>query len=120
MTLCVSVYKTLFTYISPKLLRQRSSFMNRYFFMKRFFLENWIIIVIGVSLVASMSLAIRNNYVIEENHALQQQTQRVRSLTQNILSTTMHGLDLGVRGYGLTKENTMLRPYEEAMEVTPA
>src|SRR6478752_2681698 len=88
--------------------------------MKRFFLENWIILVIGVSLVASMSLAIRNNYVIEENHALQQQTQRIRSLTQNILSTTMHGLDLGVRGYALTKDNNMLRPYEEALQSTPA
>ncbi|MGC3943118.1 MAG: CHASE3 domain-containing protein [Chryseolinea sp.] len=88
--------------------------------MKRFFLENWIILVIGVSLVASMSLAIRNNYVIEENHALQQQTQRIRSLTQNILSTTMHGLDLGVRGYALTKDNNMLRPYEEAIQTTPA
>lgn len=88
--------------------------------MKRFLLENWIILVIGVSLVASMSLAIRNNYVIEENHALQQQTQRIRSLTQDILTKTMHGLDLGVRGYALTKDNNMLRPYEEAMAITPA
>jgi CHASE3 domain sensor protein len=88
--------------------------------MKRFLMENWIILVIGVSLVASMSLAIRNNYVIEENHALQQQTQRVRSLTQDILSTTMHGLDLGVRGYALTKDNNMLRPYEEALQSTPS
>jgi CHASE3 domain sensor protein len=87
--------------------------------MKRFFMENWIILVIGVSLVASMSLAIRNNYVIEENHALQQQTQRIRSLTQDILTKAMHGLDLGVRGYGLTKDNNMLRPYEEAMQITP-
>jgi len=83
-------------------------------------MENWIILVIGVSLVASMSLAIRNNYVIEENHALQQQTQRIRSLTQDILTKTMHGLDLGVRGYALTKDNSMLRPYEEAMQITPA
>jgi CHASE3 domain sensor protein len=87
--------------------------------MKRFFLENWIILVIGVSLVASMSLAIRNNHVIEVNHALQQQTQRIGTLTQEILSKTMHGLDLGVRGYALTKDNNMLRPYEEALEITP-
>jgi len=87
--------------------------------MKRFFLENWIILVIGVSLVASMSLAIRNNYVIEENHNLQQQTQNVRALTQDILTTVMHGLDLGVRGYGLTKDKNMLRPYDEAVMVAP-
>src|SRR6478609_3876337 len=87
--------------------------------MKRFLLENWIILVIGVSLVASMSLAIRNNYVIDENHALQQQTQRIRSHTQDILTKAMHGLDLGVRGYGHTKDDSMLRPYEEAMQITP-
>lgn len=87
--------------------------------MKRFFSENWIIVVIGVSLVASMSLAIRNNYVIVENHALQQQTQRISSLTQEILSKTMHGLDLGVRGYALTKDENMLRPYDEALLTTP-
>lgn len=88
--------------------------------MKRFIVENWIILVIGVSLIASMSLAIRNNYVIGANHDLQQQTQRVRTLTQDILTKTMHGLDLGVRGYGYTKDKNMLRPYEEAMQITPA
>ena len=79
--------------------------------MLKFLKENWIILVIGLFLITSMSLAIRNNYVIEENHALQQQTQLIRQRTQEILSRTMHGLDLGVRGFGLTKDKNMLRPY---------
>lgn len=87
--------------------------------MNKFLNENWIILVIGVFLMASMTLAIRNNYVIEENHQLQQQTQLIRQRTQSILSLTMHGLDLGVRGFALTKDNAMLRPYEEAIQKTP-
>lgn len=87
--------------------------------MTSFLKENWIILVIGVFLMASMTLAIRNNYVIEENHQLQQQTQLVRQEAQRILSLTMHGLDLGVRGFALTKDNSMLRPYEEAIQKTP-
>jgi len=87
--------------------------------MKKIFSENWIILVIGLFLMTSMLLAIRNNYVIEKNHELQQQTELIRQGTQDILTQTMHGLDLGVRGFGLTKDKNMLRPYEEAIQKTP-
>lgn len=86
--------------------------------MKRFFSDNWIIMVIGVSFLTSTGLAIRNNYVIEKNHLLQQQSDLVRQRAQAILSTTMHGLDLGVRGYGLTLNDKLLTPYNEAVQTT--
>jgi CHASE3 domain sensor protein len=84
--------------------------------MKKFILENWIILVIGVFLIVSMAMAIRNNYIIEKNHELQQQAELIHQHTQDILSKTMHGLDLGVRGFGLTKEESMLVPYREAVQ----
>ncbi|MEO8472398.1 MAG: GAF domain-containing protein [Chryseolinea sp.] len=86
--------------------------------MKMFLSDNWIILVIGIFLMASMSMAIRNNYVIEKNHELQQQAELIHQRTQDILSKTMHGLDLGVRGFGLTKNDAMLRPYIEAIQTS--
>jgi len=86
--------------------------------MKKFLTENWIILVIGVFLIVSMAMAIRNNYIIEKNHELQQEAELIHKHTQDILSKTMHGLDLGVRGFGLTKEESMLVPYKEAVQTS--
>jgi CHASE3 domain sensor protein len=83
--------------------------------MKKLLTENWIVMVIGVFLMCSMALALRNNKVILDNHHKQQQAELIRQQTEAILSKTMHGLDLGVRGYTLTGEPAMLRPYEEAI-----
>ena len=84
--------------------------------MKKFLAENWIIIIIGIALMGSMTMAIRNNYIIQNNNILQKQSEMVHQLTQDILSSTMHGLDLGVRGFGLTKEPGMLNPYDKAIK----
>ena len=87
--------------------------------MKRFLSENWIILVIGVFLMSSMAMAIRNNSVIRKNHQRQRQAELIRQQAEAILSKTMHGLDLGVRGYALNQEAAMLRPYEEAIQTNP-
>jgi CHASE3 domain sensor protein len=84
--------------------------------MRNFFINNWIVIVIGVALVASMLMAIRNKQIIEENSALQKQSELVKELTKEILSGTMHGLDIGLRGFALTREEKMLEPYKKAIE----
>ena len=88
--------------------------------MRNFFINNWIVIVIGVALVASMLMAIRNKQIIEENSALQKQSELVKELTKEILSGTMHGLDIGLRGFALTREEKMLEPYRKAMELNAA
>jgi len=88
--------------------------------MKKFFYDNWIVIIIGVALAASTMLAIRNNFIIQQNIALQKETVLVTQRTQQILSSTMHGLDMGVRGFGLVKEESLLRPYNEAITVSPS
>ncbi len=83
--------------------------------MKKFLLANWIILVIGILLMSSMVMAIRNNAIIHKNHERQQQAELIRQRAGEILSRTMHGLDLGVRGYALNKDAAMLRPYDEAI-----
>src|SRR5437868_6520857 len=86
--------------------------------MKKLFSENWIVFVLGIALISSMTLAIRNNYSIERNHALQQQAELIKQRMQEILSIIMHGVDLGVRGYALTKDPSLFRPYNEAIVST--
>jgi CHASE3 domain sensor protein len=87
--------------------------------MKRFFSDNWIILVIGLAFVASAAAAIRNNSIIEQNHLIVAQTSQVRQSSQSILNKIVHGLDLGVRGFGLTHDEKLLTPYHEAVEITP-
>ena len=71
--------------------------------MKKFFTENLVVIILGVSFLTSTLFAIRNNIIIERNHIIQEQSDLLKQKTQDILVKTVHGLDLGVRGYGLTK-----------------
>lgn len=84
--------------------------------MRNFFKHNWIVLAIGTILIASMLMAIRNKAIIEKNSALQQQSEQVKELTKEILSETMHGLDIGLRGFSLVKEESMLVPYKKAIE----
>src|SRR4029078_12339508 len=60
-------------------------------------------------------MAIRNKKIIDRNSALQQQSVLVKALTEKILSRTIHGIDFGLRGFALTKQDNMLIPYKEAV-----
>jgi CHASE3 domain sensor protein len=86
--------------------------------MKRFFIEQWFIVaVVGIAsaLVTSMALTIRNNVIIQRANELVKETERIEFLTNKILNGTMHGLDLGVRGFAITKDDGMLNPFDEAV-----
>ncbi|HET6541424.1 MAG TPA: GAF domain-containing protein [Chryseolinea sp.] len=87
--------------------------------MKRFFVNNWITLIITLAFVISTVMAIRNGYVIDHNHKLLRQTELVKLRTQQILSDIMHGADLGVRGYGLTKDEKLLNPFNKTLEMAP-
>ncbi len=88
--------------------------------MKKFFAEKWLVIAvvaIVVALVSNMLLTIRNNLTIQRTTELLQESESVKILTEQILTSTMHGLDLGVRGFALTKDDGMLNPYNGAMRL---
>jgi CHASE3 domain sensor protein len=87
--------------------------------MKNFFRDNWIVIVIGVAFIISTTIAVRNTYIIDKNQATIQQTDLVQESTQEVLTKIMHGLDLGLRGYSITRDDKLLTPYHEAVAVTP-
>lgn len=87
--------------------------------MKKFITDNWIILVFAIAFITSTVLAIRNNAIIRNNLAIQDQTENIKQLTRDILNRTMHGLDLGIRGFGLTRDDKLLTPYNEAIVMTP-
>ncbi|HEV8511663.1 MAG TPA: GAF domain-containing protein [Cyclobacteriaceae bacterium] len=84
--------------------------------MKKFLQNNWIILTISTAIVASIWMAIRNKATIDRNSALQLQSASVKRLVKEILSETVHGLDLGLRGFAISKEEKMLIPYRKAIE----
>jgi len=84
--------------------------------MRKFLANNWVIIVVGTALVLSLIVAVRNHFVIAENNQVLRESELVKERTREILSRTMHGLDLGVRGFSLTRGENMLIPYREAVE----
>ncbi len=82
--------------------------------MKAFFSKNWFVLavaVIAIAQVVNMSVNLRNNAIIKRNNALREEVDLVKSRTNDIITSTIHGIDLGVRGYALTKENKLLDPY---------
>ncbi len=82
--------------------------------MKRFLLNNWIVLTVAAALITSVVMAIRNKETIETSSERQLQSAKVKLLTKEILSETVHGLDLGLRGFAISKEEKMLNPYEKA------
>jgi CHASE3 domain sensor protein len=88
--------------------------------MKKFLQNNCIIMTLGLAFITSTILAVRNNAIIEQNHVILQQTELVQQTTRIILTQIMHGVDLGVRGYGHTQDEQMLIPYREAIQIMPA
>jgi CHASE3 domain sensor protein len=86
--------------------------------MKKLLTGSLVIVVIGMAFMISTALAIRNNYIIEKHHSTQAQADVVKEKVQRILTQTMHGLDLGVRGYALTLDDKLLIPYNEAISQT--
>jgi CHASE3 domain sensor protein len=85
----------------------------------KFSTEKWFIMTvsaIAMALIIIMGLTIRNNFVIQQANELVKETEKVKQLTEEILTGTMHGLDLGVRGFALTKDDGMLNPYEKSLQ----
>ncbi|WP_276373099.1 GAF domain-containing protein [Chryseolinea sp. H1M3-3] len=88
--------------------------------MKKIFKEGWIQVAFAASvfvmlLLINVGLTVRNNNVIRETHEMIQNSESIMDLADNILNSTVHGVDLGVRGFGLTKNEKMLSLYEKSI-----
>jgi CHASE3 domain sensor protein len=90
--------------------------------MKKVLKENWIKVAIvsgafAIALVINVGLSLINNNIIRETHLVVHDSENVVKRAEEILSVTMHGLDLGVRGFGLTKDEKMLEPYKKSIKL---
>jgi CHASE3 domain sensor protein len=71
--------------------------------------------VISVLLVAGLLMAGYNRHVMIENTALKQQTEMVKQEFGSIFGNTLRLIDLGLRGYALTKSDGLLNPFNNAL-----
>lgn len=76
----------------------------------------WIAILAIVGLMlTSTGLTIYSSKNIDKNTILLNKIEELKKQTLNILTGTMHGLDLGVRGFAVLKQEGLLNPYERAI-----
>jgi CHASE3 domain sensor protein len=86
------------------------------------FKENFInisITLIMALLLFNAGLIFYNRKVMKENTALKKQTEDVQSLWKSIFENHLRRMDLGLRGYALTKKPQMLKPYYDARAEMP-
>jgi CHASE3 domain sensor protein/putative methionine-R-sulfoxide reductase with GAF domain len=82
--------------------------------MKKFFSEKWFVIAvaaIGIALLINTLASFRNDQIITKNNELREQIATLKARTNSILYDIVHGIDLGVRGYALTKKDQLLDPF---------
>jgi signal transduction histidine kinase len=76
----------------------------------------WLPVVL-VSTLLSLSIfyTFYNQKVIDSNQEIYQRAEEIRSNVSEILWGTIHGVDIGLRGYALIPENRFLDPLELAL-----
>jgi CHASE3 domain sensor protein/putative methionine-R-sulfoxide reductase with GAF domain len=90
--------------------------------MKKFFSEKWYTVsvtAIAIMLLVNLLFMVRNNYIIKRNNELKAEIDRVKANTTQIISNIVHGIDLGVRGFALTKTEPLLDPFKNVKKASP-
>lgn len=82
-------------------------------FLKKNLLFALLSLVVIIMLV-SLYLTKRNNQIITKNLALKHQAETIKETNSLILREVMHSIDLGLRGYAITKNENLLQPFRKA------
>lgn len=91
-------------------LRKKGSIL----FKKNLFLMATIIIT--SLLLSNFAFIYKSNVIIEKNKELQRQAERIKLLIPYIVAETLHGIDLGLRGYGISKNPVFWGAYDVAIK----
>lgn len=100
--------------------------INSLFGMKRvsnylqIFRSKSIIFLAGIMLILVVTNAgflIYNNMVLARATAIQTQTQNIKTSFNLLWDNVVRNMDLGIRGYALTKDEGLLFPYTQALAV---
>jgi serine phosphatase RsbU (regulator of sigma subunit) len=84
------------------------------FFKKNLFLT--VTIIITGLLLIDFAFIYKSSVIIEKNKELQRQAERTKLLIPYIVAETLHGIDLGLRGYGVSKNPIFWGAYDGAIK----
>jgi CHASE3 domain sensor protein len=87
--------------------------------MKKLRQNNAIIVsalLVLVLVVFNTIAIINNNQALKESTALKQESEQIIDQSEQVLDAVIRNIDLGLRGYALTKEEKLLGPLQSALE----
>lgn len=74
-----------------------------------------VVAIINLLLVANIGLTYYNNTIIDKNRALQNEAETIKLYTEQIGKSTIHGIDIGIRGYAIIREERFFSPVDSAL-----
>lgn len=84
-------------------------------YFKKDNIVNLLLVAIMLLLLTNVSISYYNGNNINRINKLKRQTEEVKILTNSIIYDIIHGVDLSIRGYGLTKNPQLKDPYKRVM-----
>ena len=82
--------------------------------LKRNYL-NIIVAVISLLLVGDIVVIYYNNLIIKHNRELQTEAETIKIFTEQIGKSTIHGIDIGLRGYVIVQNDQFFSPVDSAV-----
>lgn len=78
-------------------------------------LINITVALISLLLVADIFFTLYNNQIIKQNRALQIEAETIKLYSEQIGKSTIHGIDIGLRGYVIDREDRFFTPVDSAI-----
>lgn len=88
-------------------------------FIRKNFFQAVLLLIVGL-IVISFLFTLYNRQVMIANNDLKRQTEEVKAQMDFIFSNTLRLIDLGLRGYALTRSEQLLIPYNSAIAANDA
>src|SRR5690242_13567851 len=92
--------------------------------IKNYFRKNIIttaISLISTLLIINVALIFHNKSTIIHNNEAKKEAEVIRFLAEQLVSYSLHNMDMGIRAYGLTKSKELLKPCSTAIsKIEPA
>jgi signal transduction histidine kinase len=77
-------------------------------------LINIVVALISFLILGDILLTYFNNSIIERNRALQSEAEAIKIFTEQIGKSTIHGIDIGLRGFAIRREDRFFTPVDSA------
>jgi signal transduction histidine kinase len=75
----------------------------------------FVVVLISLLLVANIFLSIYNNTIIQRNKELQREAETIKLYTEQIGKSTIHGIDIGLRGFAIMQNAQFFSPVDSAI-----